>query len=35
LLRAHLQLRERLNKFFKKREKSNGAQKPGSGDGNQ
>ena len=35
LLRARLQLRERLNKFFKKREKSNGAQKPSSGDGNQ
>src|SRR5213082_2537798 len=35
LLRARLQLRERLNKYFKKREKSNGAQKPSSGDSNQ
>src|SRR6202158_505476 len=39
LLRARLQLRERLNKYFQKsgrdKEKSNGAQKPISGDGNQ
>src|SRR6266571_6771587 len=36
LLRARLQLRERLNKYFKKREKSNGSQqKPSSGDVNQ
>src|SRR6266487_1617192 len=35
LLRARLQLRERLNKFFQRRDKSNGAQKPSSGDGNQ
>src|SRR5438067_8079700 len=35
LLRARLQLRERLNKFFQKREKSNGAQKPIGGDANQ
>jgi len=33
LLRARLQLRERLNKYFQRREKSNGAQKPSSGDG--
>src|SRR6476661_2274327 len=33
LLRARLQLRERLNKYFKKRDKSNGSQsKPSSGD---
>src|SRR6266705_5455896 len=36
LLRARLQLRERLNKYFQRREKSNGLQqKPSSGDGNQ
>src|SRR5438876_685246 len=36
LLRARLQLRERLNKYFQRREKSNGSQqKPSSGDGNQ
>src|SRR5207248_11124010 len=36
LLRARLQLRERLNKFFQRREKSNGSQqKPNGGDGNQ
>jgi RNA polymerase sigma-70 factor, ECF subfamily len=35
LLRARLQLRERLNKFFQRRDKSNGSQKPTSGDGNQ
>ena len=39
LLRARLQLRERLNKYFQKpgrdREKSNGSQKPIGGDGNQ
>ena len=43
LLRARLQLRERLNKYFQRpgrdrdrdREKSNGSQKPISGDGNQ
>src|SRR6476659_5499474 len=35
LLRARLQLRERLNKYFQRREKSNGSSKPGSGDGNQ
>src|SRR6266581_4417987 len=36
LLRARLQLRERLNKFFQRRDKSNGSQqKPSSGDGNQ
>src|SRR6266568_1892395 len=34
LLRARLQLRERLNKFFQRRDKSNGSQKPSSGDGN-
>src|SRR3954466_6148820 len=34
LLRARLQLRERLNKYFQKRERSNGSQsKPSSGDG--
>src|SRR5262249_12397277 len=33
LLRARLQLRERLNKYFQRREKLNGAQKPSSGDG--
>jgi RNA polymerase sigma-70 factor (ECF subfamily) len=33
LLRARLQLRERLNKYFQKRERSNGSQsKPSSGD---
>src|SRR5438874_12954397 len=35
LLRARLQLRERLNKFFQRRERVNGSQKPSSGDGNQ
>src|SRR5437762_9204884 len=35
LLRARLQLRERLNKFFQMRERVNGSQKPSSGDGNQ
>src|SRR4051795_2532628 len=35
LLRARLQLRERLNKYFRRREKSNGSPKPSSGDGNQ
>jgi RNA polymerase sigma-70 factor, ECF subfamily len=39
LLRARLQLRERLNKYFQKpgrdKERSNGSQKPISGDGNQ
>jgi RNA polymerase sigma-70 factor (ECF subfamily) len=35
LLRARLQLRERLNKYFQRRERSNGSQKPISGDGNQ
>src|SRR5438477_3692218 len=35
LLRARLQLRERLNKFFQKRDRANGSQKPVSGDGNQ
>jgi RNA polymerase sigma-70 factor (ECF subfamily) len=36
LLRARLQLRERLNKYFQKRERSNGSQsKPSSGDGTQ
>src|SRR5215468_691449 len=33
LLRARLQLRERLNKYFQRRERNNGAQKPSSGDG--
>src|SRR6476661_7530291 len=33
LLRARLQLRERLNKYFQRREKANGSQKPSSGDG--
>src|SRR5215510_5393114 len=33
LLRARLQLRERLNKYFQRREKFNGSQKPSSGDG--
>src|SRR6476660_6311336 len=33
LLRARLQLRERLNKFFQRRDKANGSQKPTSGDG--
>jgi len=35
LLRARLQLRERLNKYFQKREKSNGSPKPMGGDANQ
>src|SRR6266498_113576 len=35
LLRARLQLRERLNKYFQRREKSNGSQKPTGGDANQ
>jgi RNA polymerase sigma-70 factor (ECF subfamily) len=35
LLRARLQLRERLNKFFQRRDRANGSQKPTSGDGNQ
>src|SRR5712671_6796153 len=39
VLRARLQLRERLNKYFRKpsrdKETSNGSQKPISGDGNQ
>src|SRR5258708_17607846 len=35
LLLARLQLRERLNKYFQKREKSNGSQKPIGGDANQ
>ena len=35
LLRARLQLRERLNKYFQKRDKFNGSQRPGSRDGNQ
>src|SRR6201987_429255 len=35
LLRARLQLRERLNKFFQRRDKANGSPKPSSGDGNQ
>src|SRR5512146_1463937 len=35
LLRARLQLRERLNKFFQRRDRANGSQKPVSGDGNQ
>src|SRR6267154_3703029 len=35
LLRARLQLRERLNKYFQKREKSNGSPKPTGGDANQ
>ncbi len=34
LLRARLQLRERLNKYFQRRDRFNGSQaKPGSGDG--
>lgn len=32
LLRARLQLRSRLSKYFQRREKPNGRQKPGSGD---
>jgi RNA polymerase sigma-70 factor, ECF subfamily len=32
LLRARLQLRSRLSKYFQRREKINGRQKPGSGD---
>jgi RNA polymerase sigma-70 factor (ECF subfamily) len=35
LLRARLQLRERLNKFFQRRDRANGSQKPLGGDGNQ
>jgi RNA polymerase sigma-70 factor (ECF subfamily) len=35
LLRARLQLRERLNKFFQRRDKANGSPKSSSGDGNQ
>jgi RNA polymerase sigma-70 factor (ECF subfamily) len=35
LLRARLQLRERLNKFFQRRDRAHGSQKPVSGDGNQ
>ncbi len=35
LLRARLQLRERLNKYFQRRDKSNGSHKPSSGDGRQ
>src|SRR3954463_8389814 len=36
LLRARLQLRERLNKYFQKRDRPNGSQaKPSSGDGTQ
>jgi RNA polymerase sigma-70 factor (ECF subfamily) len=35
LLRARLQLRERLSRFFQKREGGNGKQKNASGDGNQ
>src|SRR5512146_2803293 len=35
LLRARLQLRERLNKYFQRRDRSNGSQKPIAGDGNQ
>src|SRR5437870_6071818 len=36
LLRARLQLRERLNRYFQRKEKSNGSQqKPSSGDVNQ
>jgi RNA polymerase sigma-70 factor, ECF subfamily len=35
LLRARLQLRERLNKFFQRRDRTNGSQKTVSGDGNQ
>src|ERR1700747_40584 len=34
LLRARLQLRERLNKYFQRRERANGSAKPISGDGN-
>jgi RNA polymerase sigma-70 factor (ECF subfamily) len=34
LLRARLQLRERLNKYFQRREKVHGLEKPTSGDGN-
>jgi len=33
LLRARLQLRERLNKYFQRRDRSDGLQKPSSGDG--
>src|ERR1043166_5292009 len=35
LLRARLQLRERLNKYFRRRGKSNGSNNPSSGDGRQ
>ena len=35
LLRARLQLRERLSRYFKRRDGGNGAQKPESGDGTQ
>src|SRR6478672_885591 len=35
LLRARLQLRERLNKFFQRRERPNGSRPTISGDGNQ
>ena len=35
LLRARLQLRERLNKFFQRRDRANGPQKPASGDATQ
>src|SRR5690348_17900330 len=35
LLRARLQLRERLNKYFQRRERPNGSRPTISGDGNQ
>src|SRR5271154_6120783 len=35
LLRARLQLRERLSRYFRRRDSSNGKQKPESGDTNQ
>jgi RNA polymerase sigma-70 factor (ECF subfamily) len=35
LLRARLQLRERLSRFFQRREGTNGKQKPETGDTNQ
>src|SRR5262245_46024591 len=35
LLRARLQLRERLNKYFQRRERNDGSQRPRSGDNNQ
>ena len=35
LLRARLQLRERLNKYFQRRERNDESQKPRSGDNNQ